>query len=236
LLSDSSQAKYLSEAKGWVEAAHERGLDLVLGETNSVACEGQEGLSDSFASTAWGLDWLFTNVKAGMRSVYIHTNNSYYSPVFVTTYRVPDDGQLHYVDSVAPIYYAMYAFAKYAEGNRMLPLQVATRSNIQAYAVRAREGGAVTTFIVNKDRSASGTIVVTPSKAMGDARLLVIQAPSLTSKDVSYGGVTFDNSTGQLPDNAHVTTIDRGSTGSYVVQLPNAGIAILTIDARGTSQ
>lgn len=236
LLSDSGQAKYLSEAKGWVQAAHERGLDLVLGETNSVACEGQEGLSDTFASTAWGLEWLFTNVEAGMRSAYIHTNNSYYSPVFVTTYRVPDDGQLHYVDTVAPIYYAMYAFAKYAEGNRVLPVQVASHADIQAYAVRTGGSGAVTTFIVNKDRSASGTIVVTPSKGMGAAHLLVIQAPSLTSKDVSYGGVTFDNSTGLLPEDRHVTAIEPDAAGSYTVHLPNAGIGILTIDTQSRSR
>jgi hypothetical protein len=62
------------------------------GETNSVSCEGQKGVSDVFASTVWGLDWLFTNFNVRIRGINFLANNSYYSPVFVTTAASPDDG------------------------------------------------------------------------------------------------------------------------------------------------
>ena len=93
--------------------SEDTGLPLVLGGSNSTACEGAKGVSDVFASTAWGLDWLFVNAQAGMRSVYFHLNNSYYSPVFVTTYSSPDDGEIQYANFVAPLYYAMYAFKQH---------------------------------------------------------------------------------------------------------------------------
>jgi hypothetical protein len=76
LLSDIREEAYLSDATQWVNAAKSRGLALVLGESNSTACEGAKGVSDVFASTVWGLDWLFVNAQAGVRCVYFHLNNS----------------------------------------------------------------------------------------------------------------------------------------------------------------
>jgi hypothetical protein len=230
LLSQRGEQSYLAEAQSWVRTAHQRGLNLVLGETNSVACEGQKGVSDVFASSVWGLDWLFTNLNAGMRGLYFHLNNSFYSPVFVTTYHSPDDGDLQYADSVAPLYYAMYSFSRYAEGRHLLAANIATFSNIKAYAVRDSAAGPVTVFVINKDQSASGTVLISPSRRMGHARLLMIQAPSLTSRNLSFGGTTIDNSTGLLAGDAQTSSIEPTSSGAYSVQLPNASIAVLTIE------
>jgi hypothetical protein len=229
LLSDSLEQSYLTEARTWVRTTRQRGLDLVLGETNSTACEGQKGLSDVFASAAWGLDWLFANANVGMRSLYFHLNNSYYSPVFVTTYRSPDDGELQYSDSVAPLYYAMYTFSKYAEGGQLLESSIATSANAKAYAVLGSAGQA-TVFVINKDQTSSGTVVISPSRRMGHARLLMLGAPSLNSRNISIGGATFDNSTGLLSADTQTSSVEPGSNGSYSIQLPNASIAVLTIE------
>jgi hypothetical protein len=230
LLSESREQSYLADARSWVQTAHQRGLDLVLGETNSAACEGQKDVSDVFASAVWGLDWLFTNVNAGMRGLYFHLNNSYYSPVFVTTYRSPDDGELQYVDSVAPLYYAMYAFSRYAEGKNLLATQVTTAANIKMYAVRGGDEGPVTVFVINKEQSASGTALISLSKRMGHASLLMIEASTLTSRKLSFGSTTFDNSTGLLSGKAQTRSIEPDSNGAYSIQLPNASIAVLTIE------
>lgn len=229
LLSASSEDAYLRKAGAWVQAARAQGLSLVLGETNSIACEGEKGVSDVFASAIWGLDWLFANFNVGMRGVYFHLNNSYYSPVFVTTYRNPDDGSLHYANFVAPLYYAMYAFATQAENRHLLPVRIRTDANIQAYAVRASRESPVNLFIINKDLHASGTVLVTPSTRMGEGRLLVMKAPSLESRRVSYGGATFDNHTGQLGGKPETTTVTPDPSGGYRIRLANSSIAVLTI-------
>lgn len=230
LLSPAKASAYLSEATQWVQATEARGLHLVLGETNSVACEGQKGLSDTFVSALWGLDWLFTNASAGMRGVYVHMNNSYYSPVFVTTYANPDDGAVQYVDTVAPLYYAMYAFSKFAEGKHLLPADTVSKANLAAYAVRGGEGDAVTVFIINRDPQLGGTLTIALSKSMAQAHLLTIAAPSLASEDISWGGVKFDNRTGLLPREGGRTLVQPNASGAYEVPISTASIAILTIE------
>lgn len=122
LLDQNRMDAFVSTAKEWVAATNSRGLAVVNGETNSVACEGQKGVSDAFASTVWGLDWLFTNFNVGMQRVNFLANNSYYSPVFVTTAVSPDDSDLIYLNFVAPLYYAMYTFSTQAQNKHILPI------------------------------------------------------------------------------------------------------------------
>ena len=230
LLSDRRAESYLSDASEWVQAAKTRGLPLVLGESNSTACEGAKGVSDVFASTVWGLDWLFTNVQAGMRSVYFHLNNSYYSPVFVTTYSSPDDGERQYANFVAPLYYAMYAFSSIAENKHMVPAHIQTSASIRAYAIRADQRSPVTIFVINKDLQASGTVLVHLSSVMGQGHLLEIDAPSLASRDISYGGVQFNNGTGMLSGQPREISVNSDNKGNYKIHLANASIAVLRIE------
>jgi hypothetical protein len=229
LLSQKRIDTFESKAKEWVRTVNSRGLDLVHGETNSVSCEGQQGVSDTFASTAWGLDWLFTNFNVGMRRVNFLSNNSYYSPVFVTTAANPDDDHLIYLTFVAPLYYAMYTFSTLAQNRHILTTIVKTDANIKAYAVRESDSSPVTVFVINKDLQASGKVVVTPSVRMGKGSLLTVQAPSLDSRAVRFGGVSFDNNTGLLAGAPRTTPVQPDASGEYTVDLPNASIAVLTL-------
>ena len=146
LLSQDRINEFESKARGWVATVNRRGLDLVHGETNSIACQGQQDVSDVFASAVWGLDWLFTNFNVGMRRVNLLANNSYYSPVFVTTAANPDNDNLIYLDFVAPLYYSMYTFSTMAQHRHVLPVTIKTEANIKAYAVREAGDHPVTSF------------------------------------------------------------------------------------------
>ena len=230
LLSEALNDAFMAKAKGWVETVNNRGLDLVHGETNSVSCEGQKGVSDAFASSVWGLDWLFTNFNVGMRRMNFLANNSYYSPVFVTTAANPDNDEVIYLNFVAPLYYAMYTFSTQAQNRHILPASIKTEANIKAYAVRETATGPVTVFVINKDLKASGKVVVTPSAHMGKGALLSLQAPALDSKIVTYGGVSFDNNSGLLTGSPRSTPVAADAAGNYTIELPNASIAVLTLN------
>jgi hypothetical protein len=229
LLSQDRMDEFESKARDWVATVNRRGLDLVHGESNSVACEGQKGVSDSFASAVWGLDWLFSNFNVGMRRINFLANNSYYSPVFVTTAANPDDDKLTYLNFVAPLYYAMYTFSTQAQNKHTLPTTIKTAANIKAYAVRETSGGAVIVFLINKDLKASGKVVITPSARMGQGSLLTVQASSLDSKLVRFGGVSFDNNTGLLAGLPTTTPISSDPSGNYSIDLANASIAVVTV-------
>ncbi len=80
------------------------------------------------------------------------------------------------------------------------------------------------------DLSASGTVIITPSKRMHQASLLVVQAPSLGSTSgVTYGGKQFDNNTG-LMGTPQTQTISPDAAGSYSLELANASAVTVTIN------
>ncbi len=150
--------------------------------------------------------------------------------MFVTTAVNPDTDELIYLNFVAPLYYAMYTFSTQAQNRHILSASIKTDANIKAYAVRETASGPVTVFVINKDLKASGKVVVTPSTRLGKGSLLSVQAPSLDSKLVTYGGVSFDNNTGLLAGSPRSTPVAADASGNYTIELPNASIAVLTIN------
>ena len=123
----------------------------------------------------------------------------------------------------------MYMFTQ-AINHRILPTAIATTANIKAYAVRSSSVGPVKLFVINKDLSAFGTVVITTSKPMHQASLLILQASALgATSGVTYGGQAFDNNTGTL--NSPLTmSLSPDASGNYSFHLPNAAAALLTIN------
>lgn len=230
LLAESLMSSYISlvTTNNWVSNANSRGLPLELGETNSTACGGKAGVDDVMAATVWGLDWLFTNFNLAFSRINFHMDTAAYSAVQVVATANPN-GTVSYANTVKPLYYAMYTFSTNAQGQAVVPTTVSTSANIKAYAVRSSPTGPVTVFVIDKDLSASGTVSVTPSTTMGTASLLIVQAPSLSSNAVTYGGVTFSNSTGLLTGTPATTPVNPVG-GSYSFTLANASMAVLTIN------
>ena len=226
LLASQLITTYAQMAAGWQEVAKQSGLPLELGETNSTACGGQDGVDNVFAATAWGLDWLFTNGQLGIQGINYHMDDACYSAVFVD--RKMQGGKIVYSNSVAPLYYAMYAFNTAAEGSSLLRTVTTSRANVKAYAVRSA-ARYVRVFVINKDLHAVGQVSVHLTSRMGDGSLLRIAAPGLASKNVSYGGTTFDNATGRLRGAPKTTPVAPDAHGDYDFMLGTATIAILTI-------
>ena len=226
LLSEPLMAQYRVRAAAWIATAGQAGLPLELGETNSSACAGRRGVNDTFASAAWGLDWLFTNAHLGFRRINFHMDSAAYSAVFVKPTK--SAGKTTYTNHVSPLYYAMLAFDSNAEGKSLLTASLETRANIKAYAVRS-PGGSVTVFVINKDSKAAGTVLVQPSRKLGEGSLLLVWAGSLASKSVSYGGQSFNDATGKLRTPA-TTAVRPNSQGEYAFDLPQAAFGVLTIN------
>jgi len=65
---------------------------------------------------------------------------------------------------------------------------------------------------------------------MGTGHLLEIDAPSLASRDISYGGVQFNNATGMLSAETRESQVNSDNRGNYKIHLANASIAVLRIE------
>jgi hypothetical protein len=59
-------------------------LPMVISESNSVACRGKPGVSDSPASAVWGLRLVINMMMSGIQSVRFHSSGSSYDPFVVS--------------------------------------------------------------------------------------------------------------------------------------------------------
>ena len=77
----------VSELSGFVKemlgAANEVHLPMLISESNSVACRGKPGVSDSAASAVWGLRLVINAIRGGIQSVRFHSSGSTYDPFLV---------------------------------------------------------------------------------------------------------------------------------------------------------
>jgi hypothetical protein len=54
------------------KTASDRGLEVVMSETNSASCSGFAGLSDSFGVAMWLIDWALTLAYRDFSSARLH--------------------------------------------------------------------------------------------------------------------------------------------------------------------
>lgn len=233
LLDASLMDHFNQQAKALVAAAQARGVPIALAETNSVSCGGMPGVSNAFASSVWGLDYMFSVAEDGFQTINFHISyrpggGSSYNPVD-TFGREEASHRWQYHNVAEPLYYAMYFFARNASGDHLLPTTIKTSANVRAYAVSSCAGCAVKVFVINKDLSAAGQIRVRLNRGMGKGSLLLLKAPRLNSlaTGVRYGGVQF-SSDGRLPP-PHSTAVQPDAQGVYTFTLPNAAAALLTV-------
>lgn len=179
---DPKLATMLKQLKA---ASGSSGLPYRICETNSFYGGGKSGVSDTFASALWVMDFMFTLASAGCAGVNMETGVnqlgfiSHYSPI-------GDDEHGHYW--AAPEYYGMLAFGQAGTG-RIVECSVdAKGKNITAYATQ-RDARDLFVTIINKEPSYDANIVIKPGSlpSYKTANTLGLSAPSPASKS----GVTL---------------------------------------------
>ncbi len=91
-----------------VGIARAHGLALRMDETNNISCEGQPGVSDTFASALWALDYAARAAGAGVAGLNFHDlldKTDAYSALFAPTPAALGAGALQ----AAPEWYALLA-------------------------------------------------------------------------------------------------------------------------------
>ncbi|HEU5061440.1 MAG TPA: hypothetical protein VFU21_33170 [Kofleriaceae bacterium] len=214
----------------WVEVAAQAGKPLLVAETNSVACRGQDGVSNVFGSALWGLDHMLTIAESGAASINLHVaRDAFYDPVVSQESDADGDGTYSYAVRVLPLYYAM-VMASRASGGRVAAGRVLdSELDLTAHAVE--RGDSVLVYLINRG-DAGGTVKVTPSERAGRATLLLLDAPALDARvaDVRLGDSQIDGATGELPAPDTAALDPSAGTGSYFVELPPTSAALLTIE------
>jgi hypothetical protein len=226
LLSDTATEGLASPLAPYARALHAAGRSLRVDELNTVSCEGETGVSNTFGSALWILNTLFDMAGAGVNGVNIHTlPGAAYAPFSFT-----DDG--HWSATVNPLYYGMLLFASaFPTGADMLSVtdsSSASGGDVKAYASETRSGQ-VRTTIINEDPSVPADVQLTLPAGTAELSAETLTAPGLSATTgVALGGRSFADptTTGKLP--APLTSSVSATGGSYTVTVPAASAVLLT--------
>ncbi len=209
--------------------AHRYGRTFRVNEMNSVTCQGEAGVSNTFASALWMLDTLFAMARAGVDGVNIHTwagapaNQPF-------TFAVSAQG---WSGSVRPEYYGMLLFLRAAPaGARLLRTSIAGPREVRAWAIRAPDGSTRIVLINDSATRRHVALVRLPSLA-GTGMLERLRASSLAATtDVTLAGQTFGARTRSGVLAGRLQSTPLAAAGSYRVILPAGSAALLSLGPR----
>jgi hypothetical protein len=190
------------------EASKTSDVPFRICETNSFSGGGRPGVSDTFGSALWAMDYLCMLAWGGADGVNMETGVnqldfvSYYSPL-------DDDTHGHY--RAAPEYYGMLAFAQVCGGVRLSLDYDAGGMSFKAYAARV-DLGHVVAVLLNKETSRDIEVEIVCKKPLSHASAIRLTAPSPESKDgVTLGGAAVSANGEWSPKNVEPVSISHGS-------------------------
>ena len=209
----------------YVGVAHKRHLPLRIDEMNSVSCGSAPTLGDGFVSALWALDAVFQMARVGVDGVNIHSYPK--APYELFTFVRRDR---KWTADVAPEYYGLLMFAQAAPPGAQLLRTSGALGDVQAWATRATDG-TIRVVLINDYTAQSRTVAVHIAGTQGAATLERLRAPGLTARTgVTLGGQGLGTATrtGLLSGRSGVVSV-KPSGGGYVVRLPPASAALLTL-------
>jgi hypothetical protein len=176
LQSDAAWAGTLQKLE---KISKEKHVPYRINEVNSFYGGGKAGVSDTFASALWSLDYMFELAAYDCNGINLETDinqlawMSHYSPI------VHDkNGICH----ARPEYYGMLAFALADKGNLLKLTLDKGDINLTAYATKDGAGRLWLT-IVNKDLAQAADVEISLPENYSRATAFRLAAPSAESKD-----------------------------------------------------
>ncbi|OJZ84289.1 glycoside hydrolase family 79 protein [Aspergillus luchuensis CBS 106.47] len=197
------------------------GIKYVIGETNSISCQGAFNISDVMASAVWAIDYVMYLSSLKVSRVHFHMGTRYrYSPWQPILY---NDSAPH----VNPMYYGnLFNAAVFAGGNKQTEVLV-NETNFGAYAVyQAGSLDAIVAVNLNIWNSTSDPVTRPYTALALTADWENAKVSRLTSPGVDIAGnITFAGQ--HVDENARIVgpkTYDTVADGKVLV---GAGEAIL---------
>jgi hypothetical protein len=220
LLGAAAHARAATEAAQLETIAQSASVPWRMAESNSCYGGGTSGVSNTFASALWGVDYMFTlasNAAAGVNFNVGDSGKGSYTPIEASSTNV----------SARPLYDALLLFHA-ASAGRLVPATLASGGiDVTAYAVLDRDG-ALRVTVVNADASHDAVVEITPGSAYTRALALRLTAPALDSTTgfLLGGAAVAADGTWSPAELETVSAADLSSTGAYSLTVPS-GSAVL---------
>jgi hypothetical protein len=188
-------------------------LDYRINEVNSFSGGGKEGVSDTFGSALWCLDYLFDLAAHGCGGVNMETDInqlgfiSFYSPI------VHDSAGLC---SARPEYYGLLAFAMAGHGEMLKTTVNKDETNLAAYTTRDSHG-AIFLTVINKDLVRDATIECPLPIGYKSAAAFRLRSPSVQARtDVTFAGAAVAEDGSWTAGPAEAVSITDGVARSAI--------------------
>ena len=235
LLSPATVTSQLNAVTPNLTAAKAQNLPLRIDETNSAFGGGVEGVSDTYGSALWSLDYTLQMAQAGVSGVNLHGglgvcgaplfNGRFqrYTPICAAN--TADEQAKIY--KARPEFYGIYLASRMGPGT-FLPLTLSTDRNVRAYAVSGNDGR-IRIAVIQKEAPGGAPVRLTMNVGGSNrnAEILRLTGSSLTSDDTAIQGATL-NRKGQLNPGRPNTAKVRG--GNVTVEVPSGTAALITLD------
>lgn len=202
-----------------VHVAQRSGLPLRLTELNSVTCGGRKGVSDTFATSLWAADALFSMWNVGLGGVNIHLQPSAPNAAF----SVSAAGLV-----VHPLLYGLILFARtLGPGAQLLPVSTsgASTANVKVWAVHSAPH---LLKVLVLDKGAGSVSVGLHLGSHGAASVQRLSAAAPTSTRATLDGQHL-GAQGQWLGRRVIGQVNPGLHGVYTVPVPAYSAALVTI-------
>ncbi len=233
LLGTTAHSDETSVADEAVVAAKKLDVPAVLDEGNSVVCEGEDGVSNVFASALWEIDDQLLTAREGVSGDYEHGTvvecgsakplYMYYTPLCAPTAADATAGDL----AAQPEYYGLAAVHQIGTGD-FLDVTNPDSANVHAYAIK-HSNGTVTVVLDNfQNPSSYGAtslqLDLPAAYTSGEKVALTASGLSATS-GITLGGQTVQSG-GTLPAPTETPFSVDGAT--VTVSIPAGTAELLT--------
>lgn len=199
-----------------------------MDENNTCSGHGQQGVSDTFISSLWAIDYMFEVAKRGGSGINFHTSENgmdgtvpfYYEPI------KEDKGM---VVQVQPQYYGMLLFAEAGAGSLVSATVTTTAQYFTAWGIKTSE---FTSVVLNNRNATTGiTATVNVGAAAGSASAIYLEGTPAGSLTAAAGNVTLAGAkvsvAGDWPRNPPF--IQAVSGNNVTVYVPAATAALVRV-------
>jgi len=226
LLSPKIDEVYKKFYDAFVPAVLEAGQHFRLEECNSFSNGGAPGVSDAFAASLWGVDYMYWWAAHNSSGLNFHTGG-------------PGSG-MHYSVFVAradgcdphPLGYAMKAFDLGCHG-RLTPVTVTpSGKNLRVWAVRGADGALCVTLVNKEHAAGAGALEVTlhAGEAGRGGQAIFLTATSQgveATTGLTLGGAAIENDGSWK--GAWTALAAPSAGGHFVIALPSPSVVVVKL-------
>jgi hypothetical protein len=234
MLAPAQITSQLNSVASNLAAAKAAGLPMRVDEANSAYSGGVDGVSNTYASALWVIDYGLSMAQDGLRGVNIHGglgvcndpiwNGKFqrYTPICASSTAY----QLAQVYQVMPIYYGIWMARRMGPG-RFLPVTVTSDTNLSAYAVKGDDGH-TRIALVQKDATTAAPVHVTLAVGGGNrtAKVLHMTGDALSGVATTVQGATVDPNGRLNPGQADTARVTQGT---LTLDVPAGSATIVTL-------